>query len=336
MDYVPGKYKVRDINLAKEGRLKIEWAESRMPVLMALREKYSKTQPLKGYKIAGCLHVTKETAVLIETLKELGYSTYRKNVTSALNRSKFEITSSESDRIIDQLVRNFPSELTKTFDSFMFKPSGKNLTITFPQAVNSGRVKELVINYNDVISKEEPPIFVTYMRVYDNKAKKSILYKYDKGVYKPISKLGKAGSMIEVDTTEDIENSLVKENNLDNKSILTTFANETSTDENIQKPVLESGEYQGESQSFEDSLGSSEKPVDTDEEAMNSRIGKNDLNNLTNVGVIDDNDRQVIGKANPAFYGGLNNSFIYKNFLLSLNFHLIIYILITYLLFYIH
>ena len=43
MDYVPGKYKVRDINLAKEGRLKIEWAESRMPVLMALREKYSKT-----------------------------------------------------------------------------------------------------------------------------------------------------------------------------------------------------------------------------------------------------------------------------------------------------
>ncbi|HOJ38528.1 MAG TPA: adenosylhomocysteinase [Ignavibacteriales bacterium] len=72
MDYVPGKYKVRDINLAKEGRLKIEWAESRMPVLMALREKYSKTQPLKGYKIAGCLHVTKETAVLIETLKAAG------------------------------------------------------------------------------------------------------------------------------------------------------------------------------------------------------------------------------------------------------------------------
>lgn len=72
MDYVPGKYKVRDINLAKEGRLKIEWAESRMPVLMALREKYSKTKPLEGYKIAGCLHVTKETAVLIETLKAAG------------------------------------------------------------------------------------------------------------------------------------------------------------------------------------------------------------------------------------------------------------------------
>ncbi len=72
MDYKEGKYKVRDIKLAAEGRKKIEWAESRMPVLMALREKYSKTKPLKGYKIAGCLHVTKETAVLVETLKAAG------------------------------------------------------------------------------------------------------------------------------------------------------------------------------------------------------------------------------------------------------------------------
>ncbi len=72
MDYKEGKYKVKDINLAAEGRKKIEWAESRMPVLMALREKYSRTKPLKGYKIAGCLHVTKETAVLVETLKAAG------------------------------------------------------------------------------------------------------------------------------------------------------------------------------------------------------------------------------------------------------------------------
>jgi len=72
MDYKPGKYKVKDLSLASEGRKKIEWAESRMPVLMALREKYSKTKPLKGYKIAGCLHVTKETAVLIETLHAAG------------------------------------------------------------------------------------------------------------------------------------------------------------------------------------------------------------------------------------------------------------------------
>jgi adenosylhomocysteinase len=72
MDYKAGKYKVKDLKLAAEGRMKIEWAESRMPVMMALREKYSKTKPLKGYKIAGCLHVTKETAVLIETLKIAG------------------------------------------------------------------------------------------------------------------------------------------------------------------------------------------------------------------------------------------------------------------------
>jgi len=65
-------HKVKDIKLAAEGRKKIEWAESRMPVLMAMREKYRKTKPLKGYRIAGCLHVTKETAVLVETLVAAG------------------------------------------------------------------------------------------------------------------------------------------------------------------------------------------------------------------------------------------------------------------------
>jgi adenosylhomocysteinase len=64
--------KVRDIALAPQGRLKIEWAESRMPVLMALRAQYSKDKPFKGHKIAGCLHVTKETAVLIRTLRAAG------------------------------------------------------------------------------------------------------------------------------------------------------------------------------------------------------------------------------------------------------------------------
>lgn len=72
MDYKEGAYKVRDLSLADEGRLLIEWAESRMPVLMRLREEYSKTQPFAGYKITGCLHVTKETAVLIETLQACG------------------------------------------------------------------------------------------------------------------------------------------------------------------------------------------------------------------------------------------------------------------------
>lgn len=67
-----GKSKVKNLALAPQGRLKIEWAESRMPVLMKLREDAKKTLPLKGMRIAGCLHVTKETAVLIRTLRAAG------------------------------------------------------------------------------------------------------------------------------------------------------------------------------------------------------------------------------------------------------------------------
>jgi adenosylhomocysteinase len=65
-------YKVSDLKLAEQGRLKIEWAESRMPVLMNLREKAKSDQPLRGMRIAGCLHVTKETAVLVRTLRAAG------------------------------------------------------------------------------------------------------------------------------------------------------------------------------------------------------------------------------------------------------------------------
>ena len=66
------EYKIKDIALAEQGALKVRWAESRMPVMMALREKYSREQPLKGMRIAGCLHVTKETAVLVRTLRAAG------------------------------------------------------------------------------------------------------------------------------------------------------------------------------------------------------------------------------------------------------------------------
>src|SRR5574338_118036 len=66
------KYKVKDISLAEWGRKEIELAEVEMPGLMALREEYKGKQPLKGARIAGCLHMTIQTAVLIETLVELG------------------------------------------------------------------------------------------------------------------------------------------------------------------------------------------------------------------------------------------------------------------------
>ncbi len=65
-------YKVKDISLAEWGRKEIEIAESEMPGLMALRQEYGTTKPLKGARIAGCLHMTVQTAVLIETLTALG------------------------------------------------------------------------------------------------------------------------------------------------------------------------------------------------------------------------------------------------------------------------
>ena len=65
-------YKVKDINLAAWGRKEIKLAEAEMPGLMALREEFGATKPLEGARIAGCLHMTIQTAVLIETLVELG------------------------------------------------------------------------------------------------------------------------------------------------------------------------------------------------------------------------------------------------------------------------
>ena len=65
-------YKVKDLSLAQWGRKEIEIAETEMPGLMALRREYSKKQPLKGARIAGCIHMTIQTAVLIETLVKLG------------------------------------------------------------------------------------------------------------------------------------------------------------------------------------------------------------------------------------------------------------------------
>src|SRR6201988_4747041 len=65
-------FKVKDISLAEWGRKEIKLAEAEMPGLMALREEYGKQKPLKGARIAGCLHMTIQTAVLIETLTALG------------------------------------------------------------------------------------------------------------------------------------------------------------------------------------------------------------------------------------------------------------------------
>lgn len=63
------KYHVKDINLAKQGRLKIEWANEGMPVLNSIKERFMKTKPLKGLNLSACLHITSETANLADTLK---------------------------------------------------------------------------------------------------------------------------------------------------------------------------------------------------------------------------------------------------------------------------
>ncbi len=65
-------YKVANLSLAESGLKKIDWAESRMPVMTALRKRFEETKPLKGMRIAGCLHVTKETAVLVKTFIAAG------------------------------------------------------------------------------------------------------------------------------------------------------------------------------------------------------------------------------------------------------------------------
>ena len=65
-------FDIKDISLAKKGRLRIEWANQSMPVLNLIKERFEKEKPLKGFKIAACLHVTTETASLMKTLKSGG------------------------------------------------------------------------------------------------------------------------------------------------------------------------------------------------------------------------------------------------------------------------
>ena len=69
-------YDIKDINLAKKGALRIEWARQDMPVLRLIEERFAKEKPLKGVRLAACLHVTTETANLVSTLKSAGAEVY--------------------------------------------------------------------------------------------------------------------------------------------------------------------------------------------------------------------------------------------------------------------
>ncbi|MFM9985306.1 MAG: adenosylhomocysteinase [Flavobacteriales bacterium] len=117
------KYKVKDMSLAEWGRKEIKLAEAEMPGLMSLRKEYGPTKPLKGARIAGCLHMTIQTAVLIETLVELGadvswsscniFST-QDHAAAAIAAAGIpvyawkEMTAQEFDWCIEQTLHAFP------------------------------------------------------------------------------------------------------------------------------------------------------------------------------------------------------------------------------------
>ncbi|EEB08402.1 adenosylhomocysteinase [Schizosaccharomyces japonicus yFS275] len=121
---VAQNYKVADISLAAFGRKEIEISENEMPGLMAIREKYAPSQPLKGARIAGCLHMTIQTAILIETLVALGaevtwsscniYST-QDHAAAAIAASGVPVfawkgeTEEEYIWCIEQQLKSFPS-----------------------------------------------------------------------------------------------------------------------------------------------------------------------------------------------------------------------------------
>ena len=119
------KYKVKDISLADYGRKEIRLAEAEMPGLMALREEYGASKPLAGARIAGCLHMTIQTAVLIETLVELGaevtwsscniFST-QDHAAAAIAKAGIPVyawkgmTEEEFNWAIEQTLRAFPDD----------------------------------------------------------------------------------------------------------------------------------------------------------------------------------------------------------------------------------
>ena len=148
------QYKVKDIKLADWGRKEIELAEAEMPGLMALREEFGKDKPLKGARIAGCLHMTIQTAVLIETLVELGAEvTWSScNIFSTQDHAAAAIAAAgipvfawkgmnaeEFDWCIEQTLRAFPDDQPLN----MILDDGGDLTNMvfdkFPELVNGIR-----------------------------------------------------------------------------------------------------------------------------------------------------------------------------------------------------
>ncbi|MGI1679316.1 MAG: adenosylhomocysteinase [Cellvibrionaceae bacterium] len=184
-------YKVADISLAEWGRREIEIAEGEMPALMALRERYKATQPLAGAKVLGCIHMTIQTAVLIETLIELGAEVRWSscNIFSTQDHAAAAIAAAgipvyawkgETDEEFWWCIEQTILENGKPWDANMILDDGGDLTILahdkYPQILDNihgiseetttgvhrllemlekGTLKVPAINVNDAVTKSK-------------------------------------------------------------------------------------------------------------------------------------------------------------------------------------
>jgi adenosylhomocysteinase len=123
MDYEPSRYKVRSLSLAERGLKRIQWAEEHMPVVMKIMERYRGAKPFCGLRICGAIHVTKETAVLIRALKQLGAEvawagcnplTTKDDVAAQLAREDVEIFAWRGNQeeyywCLDEVIKKHPN-----------------------------------------------------------------------------------------------------------------------------------------------------------------------------------------------------------------------------------
>jgi hypothetical protein len=161
-----------------------------------------------------------------DVLKELGYNEHRKDLVRRLKNNDINSQDSvslqdELPNIIDQMIRNNPKAFTKSFDGDMFneyvegKPLPETLTTTEELIDNKGRRDEMIFDFEDYISSP------SYIRLYDATRMQTVLYKVDAEDpfrYHYIAKLGKNGSVIEIDPTMNLPKSRIRENNLFGKT----------------------------------------------------------------------------------------------------------------------
>src|SRR3989339_245243 len=155
------KYDVKDLGLAKKGKLRIEWAERDMPVLSQVKEKFQKSQILKGKKMSACLHVTAETANLVRALKAGGAdivlcaskgednATYFKHLTAAIEHSPV-VTMDDGCDLVSAISTKYPAIARQIIGSMEETTTG---VIRLKAMERDGALKFPVIAVNDAQTK---------------------------------------------------------------------------------------------------------------------------------------------------------------------------------------